>query len=160
MKTLIAYATKYGTTREIAYRLSDSLQGTATLYDVADAKAEKPNLADYDLIVLGSAVYAGNFPKPMGHFILGNIDAIAEKKLAMFLVGCMKTSGTQGLAEAMPEKLRDKILKAEKFGGAFHWKKLSLFERFVVSTVMKVRADFSNVDWERVAGFAQELGSL
>jgi menaquinone-dependent protoporphyrinogen oxidase len=160
MKTLIAYATKHGTAREVAYRLADSANGAVTVYDVADRKEKQPNIADYDIVVLGSSVYAGKFPKQMGRFILGNIDAIAQKKLAMFLVGAMKESGTKGLAEAMPERLRDKILKAEKFGGAFRWKRLSTFERFIVSNVMKVREDYSNVDWDRVEGFARELSSL
>jgi menaquinone-dependent protoporphyrinogen oxidase len=160
MRTLIAYVSKHGTTREVAYRLGDALGDAVDMYDPSDAKAARPRVEDYDIVVLGSPVYAGKWPKPMGRFIVANKDEIAKKKLAIFIVGIMKESGTTGLSEAMPAPLKDKILLAEKFGGAFKWRKLSPFERLIVKAVVGVSKDYSNIDWDRVEALGASLKTL
>lgn len=58
-QVLVAYASKYGATAEIAKRIGLALQTTGFTVDVQSIdKVVDP--ANYSGIILGSAVYAGN----------------------------------------------------------------------------------------------------
>jgi menaquinone-dependent protoporphyrinogen oxidase len=68
MHTLVAYASKYGDTRQIAERIAQHLRAAAGLeVDVQPVKAIG-ELAGYDAVVLGSAVYYGSWVKQAVNF--------------------------------------------------------------------------------------------
>ena len=60
-KTLIAYATKMGVTKESARKIADILRSKYALeVDLVDLKEQKPiDLAQYQNMVIGSGVRAG-----------------------------------------------------------------------------------------------------
>ena len=55
---LVAYATKYGATKEIAEKIGQVLRQAGLRVEVLPA-AQVDTLAPYQAVVLGSAVYAG-----------------------------------------------------------------------------------------------------
>jgi menaquinone-dependent protoporphyrinogen oxidase len=57
---LIAYATKYGATAEIAEKISEVLRQAGLTADVLPA-AKVSDVTPYQAVVLGSAVYAGQW---------------------------------------------------------------------------------------------------
>lgn len=59
-RVLVAHASKRGGTAEIAEALARRLEGHGAAVDVAPAR-RLPRLADYDAIVLGSALYGGRW---------------------------------------------------------------------------------------------------
>ena len=59
-KVLVAYGSKHGGTREIAERIGQVLQ-EAGLAVTARSADETGDVASYDAVVLGSAVYAGQW---------------------------------------------------------------------------------------------------
>jgi menaquinone-dependent protoporphyrinogen oxidase len=67
MHTLVAYASKYGDTRQIAERIAQHLRAAGLEVDVQPVKAIG-ELAGYDAVVLGSAVYYGSWMKEAVNF--------------------------------------------------------------------------------------------
>jgi menaquinone-dependent protoporphyrinogen oxidase len=55
-KALVAYATKHGSTAEIATAIADTLRASGTDADLRAAR-EVADIADYDVVILGSGVY-------------------------------------------------------------------------------------------------------
>jgi menaquinone-dependent protoporphyrinogen oxidase len=62
MRTLVVYASKHGATRGIAERIAMWL-GDAGLQAEARQAAAAGSPADWDALVIGSAVYAGRWQK-------------------------------------------------------------------------------------------------
>ena len=76
-KILVAYATKYDATAEIAQRLGSVLQAQGLAVEVLPAeKAGDP--AQYAAVVLGSAVYAGSWRKEAADYLQANQTALAQ----------------------------------------------------------------------------------
>jgi menaquinone-dependent protoporphyrinogen oxidase len=55
-KALVAYATKHGSTAEIASAIADTLRASGTDADLCAAR-EVAGVTDYDVVILGSGVY-------------------------------------------------------------------------------------------------------
>ena len=75
MRVLVAYATYYGATREIAARIAQVLTKDgieSSLRSVDDASVE-----GFDAFVMGSAVHAGHWLKPAAEFVRHNEAALA-----------------------------------------------------------------------------------
>jgi menaquinone-dependent protoporphyrinogen oxidase len=58
MRVLIAYGSRYGSTKETAARMGELLTAVGHVVDVTDA-SDVDALRDYDLVFVGSGVYAG-----------------------------------------------------------------------------------------------------
>jgi menaquinone-dependent protoporphyrinogen oxidase len=78
MRVLVAAATKYGATAEIAQTIADVL-GEHGL----EATVLPPDLVEevdgYDAVVLGSAVYAGHWLKPARELVERHADGLAGR---------------------------------------------------------------------------------
>ncbi len=72
MNILIAYATRHGSTKRIAKLLAKNLSESPDIIDLKDFF--NSDVSNYDLIILGSAVYFGKVQKHFREFIDGNID--------------------------------------------------------------------------------------
>ena len=85
-KVLVAYASKYGATGEIAEKIGEILNQAGLQTDVFPVKQVK-DLALYGVVILGSAVYYGRWRKGAVKFLKKNEAAIIEmvpiKKLCM-----------------------------------------------------------------------------
>src|SRR5258706_14962217 len=85
-KVLVAYATKYGSTEEIAQKIGQVIRQMGLLVDVLSTK-RIIDLAPYDAIVLGSAVYAGQWLKEAVAFLETNEQRLAEHPVWLFSSG-------------------------------------------------------------------------
>lgn len=66
MKTLIAYATKYGTTEKCANILAQKLSSEAELVNLK--KARTIDLNQYDSVIIGGSVMMGRIRKEVKEF--------------------------------------------------------------------------------------------
>ncbi|GHF37520.1 flavodoxin domain-containing protein [Streptomyces griseosporeus] len=83
---LVAYATAYGSTREIAERLAAHLSERGL---AAEAKAVRDvhDVTAYRAFVVGSAVHRQAWLRPAKDFLRDNADAFATRPLWLFSVG-------------------------------------------------------------------------
>jgi menaquinone-dependent protoporphyrinogen oxidase len=87
MKTvLVAYATKRGSTREVAKAVAETLAERGLQVDVRPA-GEVEDLGPYDAVVLGGALYTGRWHGDARAFLRSHRDALAALPLAVFGMG-------------------------------------------------------------------------
>jgi menaquinone-dependent protoporphyrinogen oxidase len=138
MKVLVAYASKHGSTKEIAEFIGNAIEESGVPVDVYYVGAVT-NLTDYDGIVIGSAVYAEQWRPEAAQFIRLRADVLAEKLVWIF------SSGPTGHGKAtdllggflFPEKLeryRQTIAPVDTvvFHGNLDLTKLTLAELMIV----------------------------
>lgn len=160
-KVLIAYATKYGATGEIAEKIGQVLQDAGLLVDVR--RAEKVNdLSGYGAVVLGSAVYVGQWRKEAIAFLE------AYEKLLVGLPVWLFSSGPTGTGDPLqlmngwrfPEAqkpLADRIQPRDiaLFHGEIDPKKINLAEKLVVRGVKAPIGDFR--EWQAITAWAEGI---
>jgi menaquinone-dependent protoporphyrinogen oxidase len=105
IRVLVAYATKYGSTREIAEfigaTIRDALGDTAVELEVIEARAVR-DVTDYDAVVLGSALYAAHWQRDANRLISRHRDVLAERPVWLFSSGPLDRSADAGVLPATP----------------------------------------------------------
>jgi menaquinone-dependent protoporphyrinogen oxidase len=83
---LVAYATKHGSTGEVAEAVADALRTDG--HDVElSAAAEVRTVDGYDAVVLGGAIYTGRLHRDAARFLKRHRHALEAKPLAVFALG-------------------------------------------------------------------------
>lgn len=90
-KALVVYGSKYGSTQEVAQAIADGLGA-----DVANA-ASFPDITAYDLVVIGSPIYGGNYLDSVREFVRVNRPLLAKRKVAAFITAAADMEPVTGL---------------------------------------------------------------
>jgi menaquinone-dependent protoporphyrinogen oxidase len=111
MKTLVVYASKYGSTKSIAEFIAEKLRQQGTQADVQEV-GRVHNLEDYDAFVIGSAVYMAHWLKEAAEFVTRNRAVLASHPVWLFSSGPLGTETTdaQGrdvLVAAEPKEIAE-----------------------------------------------------
>jgi menaquinone-dependent protoporphyrinogen oxidase len=85
-QVLVAYATKYGATGEIAEKIGQVLRQAGLDADVLPVE-QVSDLTPYKGVVLGSAVYIGRWRKEAVKFLRTNEKMLAERLVWLFSSG-------------------------------------------------------------------------
>jgi menaquinone-dependent protoporphyrinogen oxidase len=148
-KTLIAYQTKGGATKEAALKIADVLRSKYQLdVDFLDLKKQEvPDLAEYGNVVIGGGVRAGKVYARTLKFLEENL---SDKKVAFFVSSSW--AGTPGSYDNAKAKFVEKTLakypyvnpvSTEAFGGRIRY-----FRKTMVD----------NTDLTKVEAWAEQLG--
>ena len=129
IKVLIAYQSKYGSTKQYAEWIQQDTEGDLINIESDD----KPDLARYDIMIIGGPVRTGNIV--IAPFIKEHWSVMKGKKVILFT-----TSGTppqhpkiQSIYEkSLPEEIRKEI-KYFPLHGRISGKDLTLFDQFLIS---------------------------
>ena len=162
---LVTYASKYGATREIAERIAKILSDSGI--DCSPLPAEKVrNVADYDAVVAGSAVYIGRMRKEMRRFLSGNESVLKTKPLWLFVSGPTKKDDDPGELDGWhrPAAIRELVERLTPkarviFTGAVDPDRMGGLDKWMMS---KVKAPMEDArEWDKIeawaAGIAAEL---
>ena len=147
---LVAYASKKGSTAEVATFVGKRLREHGLVADVRKA-GEVEDITFYDGVVLGGSLYFGRWHSDATSFL----KRFQERPLAVFALG-PKTASEHDLAEARAQ-LERALGDAEPatvavFGGVIDPKKLRFpFNRLPASDAR---------DWTAIAAWADEVASL
>jgi menaquinone-dependent protoporphyrinogen oxidase len=164
-RVLVAYGTKYGATAEIAEKIGEVLREGGLPTDVLPAD-RVGDLGAYKAVVLGSAVYIGQWRKEAAKFLKANEQALAGKAVWLFSSGPAGEGDPVELLQGwrLPGKLQpvaDRIQPRDiaVFHGAVDADKLNFIERWMLKNVQSPVGDFR--DWDAItswaAGIAEEL---
>ena len=85
-RVLIAYASKHGSTREVAERLASVMRSAGLAVDVMPA-GEVGLLRGYDAVVLGGALYTGRLHKDARSFLARHREPLSVRTVAVFALG-------------------------------------------------------------------------
>ncbi|MCL4377595.1 MAG: flavodoxin domain-containing protein [Actinobacteria bacterium] len=159
--TLVAYASKRGATAEIAIKIGEVLRQKGLRVDVLPVDKVR-NLTSYRTIVLGSAVYIGQWRRDAVKFLTENEKQLSELSVWLF------SSGPTGAGDPLelmkgwrfPESLRSVIERIKPrgitcFGGKLDLKTINFLEKFMINKVQAPIGDFRN--WEAITSWAEAL---
>lgn len=154
---LIAYASKHGSTKEIAEFIGTNLsdQGFGvTVKDVSEVNV----LDDYDVIILGSAVYAGSWMSSAKVFSERFKEDLLGKPLWLFSSGQV---GSPPKPETNKSSDADNIMRSVKvidyrhFSGRLDKDLLNIAERAIIRAVKASYGDYRN--WEDIKSWAVDI---
>lgn len=148
-KTAVIFTSKHGSTAKVADMLKTHFSEKAI--DVIDLKNNTNiNVADYDIVVLGASIHAGNIQNRMKHFIKSNINTLLKKEIALFLC-CMDDEKAElQFDNAYPEQLRTMAFHKTIAGGEFIFEKMNFIERFMVKRIAKVSQSLSKLKLDHI----------
>lgn len=162
---LVAYATRYGSTREVAETVAATLEERSIGTDVKPAR-EVRSLDGYDAVVLGTPLYFGALHKDVRALLEKNQKALEQKPLALFALGPIRADdGVDGSREQLLTalaKLPAPIPAATAvFVGAYDPARLGFKDKMIAalpaSPLHGVPAH-DDRDWEAIRGWAREVG--
>lgn len=93
---LIAYATRYGSTQEVAERIAATLRGGGLAVDVQPVKQVR-TLKGYRAVVVGAPLYIGSWLKDAQRFLTQNQAVLEKLPVAIFSLG--PTRANEGMVE-------------------------------------------------------------
>ena len=163
MRVLVAYASKYGATAEIAEAVGKGLRDAGLTVDVT-AVGDVGSIDGHDAVVLGSGLYMGRWLKDGARFLKRNEATLATKKVWIFSSGPTEEGDPEEAVEGwgFPKGLqpiadRIKPVEIKVFGGAADADKLRGFDRWVMKQVKAPMGDFR--DWDAIAAWAGEIAA-
>ena len=159
MTVLVAAASRHGSTREIAEEIGGTLERRG-LDVVVAAVEEVDGVSGYEAVVLGSAVYIGNWLEPARRFVDAHAAELAERPTWLFSSGPIglppKPEGEKAV-QIEPILARSEAREHRIFAGKLDRSRLGLGERVVVRAVRADDGDFR--DFEAVSDWAEEIAA-
>jgi len=84
---LVVYATKNGSTRQVAEAVAGVLRGSGTTVELAAAADARGAVTDQDLVVVGGALYNGRWHRAARRFLKRHRRELATVPVAVFGMG-------------------------------------------------------------------------
>ena len=163
-QVLVAYATKYGATAEIAEKIGQVLRQAGLRTDVLPTDRVN-DLTPYNAVVLGSAVYIGLWRKEAATFLKANEKALAERPVWLFSSGPMGEGEPVELTKGwrFPKALQpiaDRIRPRDiaVFHGAVDVGKLNFVEKWMTKKTETPIGDFR--DWDVITSWATAIADV
>lgn len=86
-KILVAFATKNGSTQEVARAIAESLRDDGCVVDVRRARDVRESVARWDLVVLGAPIYSGRWHRDAHRFLKRHRSDFEVVPVAVFGMG-------------------------------------------------------------------------
>ena len=160
---LVTYATKYGSTEEVARAVAEAIRETGVDVDIRLMR-NVSTLQPYDGVVLGAALYMGRLHSDARHFLSEHGDALQSRPVALFALGPVENTEKdwKGAREQLKKEL-DKLpwfdpISTQVFGGTFNPAKLG-FPLNLIPPLRKIPASDAR-DWDAIRSWAREQAAL
>lgn len=158
MRTLIVYATKYGSTEKFAHLLGDKL------HDDVDYMELKRNinkdLTHFDTIIIGGPIYMGQIRKDITSYCEEHLEMLKSKHLGLFICGMLNEDVIKDeLQSSFPPELIQQASVTAHFGGQFQFEDMSFFDKAITKKIAKITSDYSDVREETIEAFAQSMNT-
>ncbi len=160
-KVLVAYGTKYGATVEIAERIGQVLRQAGLDAEVLPAE-RAGSVQAYKAVVLGSAVYIGQWRKQAAAFLKANEQALAERPVWLFSSGPTGEGDPLALAQGwrfptglQPVADRIKPRGIALFHGSANAQKMNFIEKWLLKNVKAPAGDYR--DWDAITVWATAI---
>jgi menaquinone-dependent protoporphyrinogen oxidase len=160
-KILVAYATKYGATAEIAEKIGQVLRQAGLSVDVIPVhRVSDPG--SYKAVVLGSAVYIGGWRREAAGFLKSNEKTLARLPVWLFSSGPTGEGEPETILKGwrFPKALQliaDRIRSRDiaLFHGAIYEDRIGFVEKWMINNVKAPFGDFR--DWAAITAWAMAI---
>ena len=158
-RILVAYATRNGSTAEIAQAIGRELVSAGHAVDVTEIKTVS-TLTGYAAIVIGGPLYMGSVDSAVGKFVGNNHEQLLKLTVAAFVVGLASKNPEPGAVEAAMAALRKSLgpvtpVSSVLFAGKLDPAKVNFVMRKFLEMAKIPAGDFR--DWGAIATWAREL---
>lgn len=157
---LIAYATRYGSTQEVAERIAATLRESGLAVDVQPVKQVR-TLDGYRAVVVGAPLYMFNWLKEARDFVSRHRAALEEMPVAVFALGPTEdkeedwTETRQQLDKVLAKFPWLKPVAVELFGGKFDPARLTFPYNLIPALKRMPVSDIR--DWDAIQAWATGL---
>ena len=161
-KILVTFATRAGSTYEVAARVADVLRAAGATVEIKPVTAVH-EVKDYDAVVVGSAIRMGHWlPEAVG-FVNTNREALSRIPTAYFLVSGLLRNDTpetrqQVLAFLDPVRALHEPVSIGLFAGKLDYSTIEGLDRSIAEAVSSAEGDWRN--WEAIGEWAHNLQSV
>ena len=158
-RILVAYATRNGSTAEIAQAICKELISAGYTVDLSEIK-KISTLAGYAVIVIGGPLYMGSVDSAVGKFVGNNHEQLQKMPVAVFVVGLAPKNPDPGAVEAAMAAMRKSLgpvtpVSSVLFAGKLDPAKVNFVMRKFLEMAKIPAGDFR--DWGAIAAWAREL---
>jgi len=153
---LIAYASKYGATREVAERIAQRLQKAGKQAEAKSVK-EIADLGKPEGVIVGSALYQGGWLPEATTFVRKNATALSHIPTWLFSVGPLAKEVEDEEQPVELAEFRDKIAHKHHavFHGALDHTKLDRSDRITMKAAGAPQGDFRN--WDAIGTWVDQI---
>ncbi len=163
---LVAYATRYGSTKEVAEKIGQIFIQSEFDVDVLPCK-KVDSLEGYQFIIIGAPYYVGSMLKDAKNFLLKNQDTLSRKSVAFFALGPIgdtekELTDTQNqLENELKQFPWFKPISTVMFGGKYDPVKLRFLDKFLTLPRFPLHNLAANDarHWGDIKGWAENLSS-
>jgi len=158
-KILVTYATRAGSTFEVAEQVAEVLRAAGATVDVKPVPAVH-EVKGYDAVIVGSAIRMGHWLPEAVAFVQAHRETLSHIPTAYFLVSGLLRDDTPGMRRkvlAFLDPVRT-ILEPTSIGlfaGKMDYSKMDWLDRSIAEAVSSSEGDWRN--WEAIRGWAQDL---
>ena len=162
-RILVAYASKYGATAEIAEKIGQVLREAGLTVHVLNV-SQVFDLTPFDAVVLGSAVYDAGWRKEAVEFLEEYEASLAKIPVWLFSSGAIGKGnpttlmhGWQFPADLQARAYRIHPRDVAYFNGALDMEKINFAERIIIKENQSPAGDFR--DWEAITNWAAGISA-
>ena len=134
MKLLIVYSTKNGTVETCVRLLEQSLRGLQVT-TVCLEREKAPDLADYDIVLVGGAVYFGKLRPAMRQFLKEQESVLCQKELGLFFCCGMAHDMEYYQEKIFSPALREHAFQSLYFGGLLKIEGCGIMDRILLHSM-------------------------
>ncbi len=149
MKTLILYASKYGTTKKCSELIKAGLTDT-NICDITDSN--DISLKPYDRIIIGTSAYFGKTNKTLSSYINQNLPILLTKEISLFM--CSKETS---LEQSINKELFEHAQYKSHFGFELNLSKMKFMDKIITKKIAQVSNDESHLKLEQLNDFIKSL---
>jgi menaquinone-dependent protoporphyrinogen oxidase len=156
---LVTYATRAGSTYEIAARVAEVLRAEGAAMEVKPVSAVH-ELQGYEAVVLGSAIRMGRWLPEAVEFVAANHQALSHIPTAYFVVsGLLRTDTPEVRREVLafldPVHALLEPVRIGLFAGKLDYRTIDGFDRSIAEAVSSAEGDWR--DWQAIDAWAHDL---
>ena len=156
-KILVAYASKAGSTIEIANHIAENIAESGNTVDVLPVNKVE-DLTAYQAVILGSAIRIGAVLPEISKFVETNKEILRTKSLSFCSLYDVKedTEENRKTVSDYLEPIRNVVQPTSEgqFAGVMDLTKLNLIERLMMKSMKTPQGDFR--DWDQIDKWAKK----
>ena len=161
-KILVAYATRAGSTYDVATRIAEVLRAAGDIVEVKPVTAAH-EVKNYNAVVVGSAIRMGQWLPEAVRFVEINRETLSRIPTAYFLVSGLLRNDTpetrhQVLAFIDPVRALHEPVSIGLFAGRLDYSTISGLDRSIAEAVSSAGGDWRN--WNAIDEWAHNLRSV
>jgi len=162
-KILVAYASTYGSTQEVAEAVAAALREAGRTVDLRPMR-EVTSLAEYGAVVLGAPLYMFHWHKDALRFAARYREALQKLPVAVFALGPFNDKADEW--QEIRKQINSELAKfpwltpavVEVFGGKFDPDKLRFPYKLIPALRQMPASDIR--DWTAIGAWAKGLASI